>query len=87
MASSVDLFDDVVGRHDPRIVVVPRERGHGIVGAERFVGSPLCEPVVTDIAADGDVARHGFRGDMDGRQGEVPCLPYLGIACGTGLYE
>lgn len=52
----VDLFDDVVGRHDPRIVVVPRERTHGIVGAERFVGSPLCEPVVADIAANGDVA-------------------------------
>jgi hypothetical protein len=83
----VDLFDDVVGRHDPRIVVVPRECTHGIVGAERFVGSPLCEPVVTDIAADGDVARHGFRGDMDGRQGKIPGLAFACIACGTGLYE
>ena len=83
----VDLLDDVVGRHDPRIVVVPRERAHGIVGPERFVGSPLCEPVVADIAADGDVARHGFRGDMDGRQGEIPGLAILCVTRGTGLYE
>ncbi len=38
----VDLFDDVVGRHDPHVVVVHVRCTHGIVGAEALRWFPHC---------------------------------------------
>ena len=83
----VDQADHVVGRHDPRVVVVPGEGAYGKVRAERFVGSELPEPVVADVARDDQVARHGFRGEVDGRKREVPGLTVIRIARRTGLHE
>ena len=71
---SGNLADDVIAHCNPSVVCVPGQYAYGIFLTEGIVGAPLLEPVITYVSGYHEVTCHGFRGQMDGGETEVPGL-------------